>query len=217
MAKAGCARGGRQWLFLCALATVTLGSRPASASCATCDQQGECIQVETSGNCSCNIRYTNSGVQICRPVGVCDINDPNSCDGGPVVYSKRTVPVNPAGLRLLERQDPLIAAALWGAVDPLFAGDGTCTGAYLHLGTQEGAIRANGVGYHFRIVVSQAENGRKLYLQGSLTPQTGQSIEFRGTLADSGTSGRIDLLRDSRNLVGPRTLTWAVERNTARE
>lgn len=189
------------------IAALTLVSLPAAATCSVCTTDGECQAVETSGNCSCNIRFTDRGFQICRPVGVCDLLNPTGCDGG-APPNGRAVRVDPAGLRRLESQDPLLGAALLGAAEPTFRQDGTSTGTFLRFGIHEGTLKAASeeVGYRFRVVVSEGEGGR-LKLRGTLTSATGGVVEFRGDLVDGGLSGRVAIERDSRGTL-PRVLSW---------
>ena len=92
-------KGGARLILLgIFFAALTLSSLPATATCSVCTTEGECESVETSGNCSCNIRFTTRGFQICRPVGVCDPIDPTGCDGG-AQTNGRAVRIDPEGAR----------------------------------------------------------------------------------------------------------------------
>jgi hypothetical protein len=184
-----------------------------SASCVVCTTEGSCQPVATSGNCSCNIRYTNAGVAICRPQNVCDQNDSNSCNGGPGTYGRSGpeeswVKVDVQGIRHLESQDPLVAAALWGAIETQSAPDGTCTGSYLVLGAQEGTINFKGEGYRFRIVSAKMENGQRLQFQATLTPVFGMPVELHGELLGNGRSGRVWIDQDGREGSVARAFSW---------
>lgn len=190
------------------------GSGRASAGCAVCTPDGECNQVETSGNCSCNVRFTNSGFQICRPQGVCDLADPNACEAyAPPPPMLRGVRLDVQGLRQLEELDPLVATAILAAADLTFAPDGTPLGSHLAYRVQEGTLRnlSEETGYSFRIVASEGEAGSQK-LRGTLTSQAGGVIEFRADLRAGGRSGRLVIDRDSRGSRTPGSLDWGAER-----
>lgn len=196
------------------LAGLALTVSPAAAQgCSVCTQDGECVPVETSGNCNCNIRHTNKGYRICRPEGICDLLDPNSCDpgGGPAPTGAK-VTLDAAGLSRLEEQDPLVGTAIRAAAEPTFAANGRPSGSYFVFGIHEGSLRnlAEETGYHFRIVVSQGEDG-SVKLRGKLTNAAGEAIEFQGYLVAGGRSGRVLIEKDSRPQA-LRALTWTAEK-----
>jgi hypothetical protein len=192
-----------------------LGAGPAWATCSVCIPGGECSSVETSGNCSCNIRFTDRGFAICKPQGVCDPNDSMSCNGGPGTNSPVPVRIDTAGFRHLEEQDPLVGAVLWGATDAGFAPDGTCTGSSLRLGTQTGTMDSEAGGYSWKLTVTDAGGGR-VEVRGLLTSVAGQEIAFRGDFRDAGREGRVMIERDHRG-VAPRALAWNASRTSPAE
>ena len=197
-------KAGRVGLGLVVVSILAAG--PARATCSVCIPGGECSSVETSGNCSCNIRYTDRGFAICKPQGVCDPNDSMSCNGGPGTNSTVPVRVDTAGFRNLEEQDPLVGSVLWGATEAGFAPDGTCTGSSLRFGTQTGTMDSETGGYSWTLTVTDAGGGR-LDFRGLLTSVTGQEIAFRGDFRDTGREGRVMIERDHRG-GAPRALSW---------
>lgn len=91
-------------------------AHPVLADCVSCGPGGDCYTTSAgfSGNCECRIRSVN-GVSSCRPLGVCDPTDSNSCktddNGGfPIQISTRFV----TGLA---EANPLLAASAWAGVD----------------------------------------------------------------------------------------------------
>ncbi|MES1245262.1 MAG: hypothetical protein ABUT39_26895 [Acidobacteriota bacterium] len=201
--------------FVGLLVVSALGAGPAWATCSVCVPGGECSSVETSGNCSCNIRYTDRGFAICRPQGVCDPNDSMSCSGGPGTNKTDPARIDVAGFRHLEELDPLVGAVLWGATDAAFAPDGSCLGSSLRIGTQTGTMDSETGGYSWKLSVNDAGGGR-FEVRGLLTSVTGQEIAFRGDFRDSGREGRIMIERDHRG-TAPRALSWNVSRTKPAE
>jgi hypothetical protein len=208
----------RAVLLLCApfVFALTLGAPPASGQgCSVCTSDGECVPVNTSGNCYCNVRHTDKGYRICRPAGICDLLDPNSCDegGGPQPTGFK-VSVDAAGISRLEDQDSLVGTAIRAAAEQTFAPNGAPTGSHFAVGIYEGTLRKldEESGYGFRIVISKGEAG-SVKMQGKLTAAAGDVIEFEAHLREGGRSGRVQIARDSRGEV-PRTLTWKDEEKT---
>ncbi len=112
----------RTCFFGLILFAAAFGASPAFA-CVVCGSEGECFEQPStlSGNCQCVIGQ-RFGILNCRPKGVCDQNDVNSCSGDP--DSDFPVPLTAQGTKILPHfmkaagsKDPLLGAALWGAVE----------------------------------------------------------------------------------------------------
>lgn len=103
-----------------ALAICLLGGFYPLSACVVCGSFGACYQQPStlSGNCDCVVSEKFGGM-ICKPKGVCDPNDANSCSGQPGVLTAAPAGtlIYPTFLALTADHDPALAAALFGAVD----------------------------------------------------------------------------------------------------
>jgi hypothetical protein len=102
-----------------ALAICLGGLYPLSA-CVVSGTQGACYEQPStlSGNCDC-IVSEKFGTLVCRPKGVCDPLDPTSCSSQPGILAA-TQPgaiIDPRFLAVTADHDPVLAAALFGALD----------------------------------------------------------------------------------------------------
>lgn len=156
---------------------------PVLADCVSCGPGGECHTTSAgfSGNCECRIRSVN-GVSSCRPLGVCDPNDANSCkteeEGGgfPIQISTRFV----TGLAEL---NPLLAAAAWAGVDEANA-------SRKDRAEVKGTMGQDGRSYTYRAEVRRLPKGSaSLIIQ---VQEDGAPVvqRYEGTLASAGRSGR---------------------------
>ena len=100
------------------LASLAVCASPILADCVSCGPGGECYSASGgfSANCECKIRITN-GVSICKPSGICDPNDPTSCQTDvfpPAIAShpKISLPF----LNDLGQVNPYLAGAVWAGV-----------------------------------------------------------------------------------------------------
>lgn len=156
---------------------------PALADCVTCGPDGDCYTTAPgfSGNCECRIRSVN-GASVCRPLGICDPNDPNTCkeeeDGGgfPIMISTRFV----TGLAEV---DPLLAGAAWAGVD-------TANETRKDRTEVKGTMGRDGRSYTYRAEVRRLPKGSvsliiEVQEDGASTVQ-----RFEGNLTNLGRSGR---------------------------
>lgn len=92
---------------------------PVLADCVSCGPGGECYAASPgfSGNCECKIRQLN-GAAICRPSGVCDPGDANSCpeEGEFQEVSTPRIRISMRFLSPLAEVNPLLAGAVWAGI-----------------------------------------------------------------------------------------------------
>jgi hypothetical protein len=156
---------------------------PVLADCVSCGPGGDCYTTSAgfSGNCECRIRSVN-GASSCRPLGVCDPNDANSCktgeEGGgfPIMISTRFV----TGLAEV---NPLLAAAAWAGVDG--ANETSKDRAEV-----KGTMGQDGRSYTYRADVRRLPKGSvSLIIEVQEDGAPGVQ-RFEGTLTRLGRSGR---------------------------
>ncbi|HKV08869.1 MAG TPA: hypothetical protein VJ725_12065, partial [Thermoanaerobaculia bacterium] len=135
-----------------------LSSSPAHAGCVSCGTDGECFDVSEgfSGNCACIIK-TRGGLVICTPSGVCDPNQVNSCDENePWVNASPGEEISAKFLSEIDAADPLLAAALSGAITEELSRSGLVVKRYLLTGEHTGTIaQRSGAGYRFTVQAEQ--------------------------------------------------------------
>jgi predicted RNA-binding protein len=149
-------------------------------ACVVCGSEGACFDQPStlSGNCKCVIS-SRFGMLVCKPQGVCDPNDPNPCpdDGGNGFPTQATVPgleIRSRFITLAGAKDPLLGAALWGAIEEEEDGAGRVVNTRIVPGEHQGTMGTpdhRSFTYHtfvqqiaedlFRVKVSVEEEGEE--------------------------------------------------------
>lgn len=170
----------------------------AEASCALCSANATCAEAPSgwSGNCSCNIKPIAGGGQICKPVGVCDPNDPNTCEEGneprPKALSDSVRVGSPIEHRLSEI-DPILGAAFGAAIDYEYGPGGLPGARLVALGLTQGATIALGDGRSYAIEVRiDRTDANTFAFELTLDPfHDGEMVFFSGSFDRSGQSGTV--------------------------
>lgn len=177
---------------------LVLSSSPALAGCVSCGTDGECFDTSEgfSGNCACIIK-TRGDVVICTPSGVCDPNQPNTCDedDNPWVNASPGEEISAKFLAEIDAADPLLAAALSGAITDELSHKGLVVRRYLLSGEHTGTIaQRNGAGYRFTVRAEPiAQNAFSVAVE---IEQDGTSrlSRYEGVILEKGRAGRLDRL-----------------------
>lgn len=175
---------------------LVLSSSPALAGCVSCGTDGECFDVAEgfSGNCACIIKTRGESV-ICTPSGVCDPNQANTCDedDNPWVNASPGEEISAKFLSKIDAADPLLAAALSGAITDELSRTGLVVKRYLLTGEHTGTIsRRNGAGYRFTVQAGQiAQNAFSVAvtIEEEGTPRLSR---YEGVILEKGRAGRLD-------------------------
>ena len=181
--------------FLC------LGGTQAWATCVICSTDGECFDQPStfSGNCECSIT-ARFGSKICRPKGVCDPNDANTCpDSGPgPVIAENGAPVfDTRFLDLTAAKDAPLASALWGAMDQEREARGIFVQTHfvpgVHTGTMGTQDRKS---FKYRVEARQLDPTVFLLKVTLEEERTGEVRRYDGALYNSGLHGELVRLDD---------------------
>jgi hypothetical protein len=164
------------------LVAMTLLTSPVLADCVSCGPGGDCYTVSAgfSGNCECKIRSLN-GVAVCKPSGVCDPSDANSCDdeggGFPIQISTRFV-------NDLAKVNPLLAGAAWaGVVEANTSREGRAE--------VSGTMGQDGRSYTYHAEIRWLPKGAVSLVIQVQEDGAERVQRYEGTLADAGRSGRL--------------------------
>lgn len=184
------------WSVLLLMVTgFALSVTPASAGCVSCGTDGECFDVSEgfSGNCACIIK-SRQGSVICTPSGVCDPNQPNTCDeeDNPWVNASPGQEISAKFLARIDPVDPLLAAALSGSITDQLSRTGLVVKRYLLPGEHTGTIGRNGASYRFTVHVAQiAQNAFSVTV---LVEEEGTSRldKYEGVILERGGTGSLD-------------------------
>jgi hypothetical protein len=161
---------------------------PVLADCVSCGPGGECYAVSPgfSGNCECKIRQLN-GAAICRPSGVCDPGDANSCpeDGEFTEVSAPRIRISMRFLNDFAEVNPLLAGAVWAGI-----GEASSTRNKGNRVEVKGTMGQDGRSYTYRTEVRILPKGSASFTilvqeDGAEHPQ-----RYEGTLSGAGRSGR---------------------------
>lgn len=197
---------------------LVLSSSPALAGCVTCHTTGECFDTSEgfSGNCACIIK-TRGDLVICTPSGVCDPNQPNTCDedDNPWVNASPGEEISAKFLAEIDAADPLLAAALSGAITDELSHKGLVVRRYLLAGEHTGTIgQRNGAGYRFTV---QAEPiAQNAFSVAVAIEQDGTSwlSRYEGVILEKGRAGRLDRLEEKGRT---RVVAWNSRNDRERE
>jgi hypothetical protein len=197
-------KGSAWWLAASLLVAGGMLSRPGSA-CVVCGSGGECYDqpATLSGNCECSITQKNS-VLVCRPKGVCDPNDAASCSTNPSTQTatKGAPVIDARFLDLVGAKAPLLAGALWGAVEEEYNQAGAVIRVHLSPGEYSGTMgsRDHRGSYTYHVFVRQLADtvftlNAKVEEEG-----TGEIQEFDGALYERGAQGELARLENGKGV-----------------
>lgn len=168
---------------------------PAYAGCVSCGTDGECFDVSEgfSGNCACIIKNRN-GVVICSPSGVCDPNQANTCDetDNPWVNASPGQEISAKFLGKIDSVDPLLAAALSGAITDELSRSGLVVKRYLLPGEHTGTMGSNGASYRFTVHATQIAQNAFSVAVAIEEEGTSRVDKFEGVILEKGRAGRLD-------------------------
>jgi hypothetical protein len=166
-------------------------ARPALADCVSCGPGGECFAASPgfSANCECRTRVVN-GVATCKPSGICDPNDPTSCqtDQFPQLIASRAHLSTPF-LNDLAQVNPLLAGAVWAGIAE------ANTALKADRAEVKGTMGRKGGSYSYHTQVQILEDGSaslKIHVQRD-GAERGQ--DYEGTVAADGRSGQFVQVR----------------------
>ena len=206
--------------FLLALALgVAVGSvRPIFANCVICGSGGECYEqpLTLSGNCECSVT-SRFGSLICKPKGVCDPNDNNTCTGDPgVLVGDNTDPVvQPRFVELAAAQDSLLAAAIWGAMDQEKDAHGVLVQTRLAPGEHAGTLGTRDHrSFKYQVDVRQPAATMFLLRVTLEEEKTGTVQSYVGAVYHDGLQG--ELVRLDGSAAGP-VIVWDFREKPGRE
>lgn len=176
-------------LRLAVASALAVGGSPLLADCVSCGPGGECFTVSSgfSGNCACVIRSAH-GVAICKPSGVCDPSDANTCSDNPFPQSptKRRA-ISTRFLPGLEETNPFLAGAVWAGLADLNAAPAATSAVEV-----EGTMGRDGKSYRYRIRVETLGDAAVSVAVHVQEDGAEQGQDYEGTLARGGRSGRFD-------------------------
>jgi hypothetical protein len=177
---------------LCVLLLAT-GASVANAGCVSCGPGGECFDASPgfSANCECRIRNVN-GATICRPSGICDPTDANSCSDDPLAGVVRGKAVSTAFLTPLGEKNPRLAGAMWGAlVEEKTSNPAQIGRSYLVAGDYAGTMGGKDHNYSYQTRVEDAQpNGFRVFVT-IREDDSGRTEEYEGTLSRNARKGRL--------------------------
>ena len=195
---------GRNWGIAGAvLAVGAMLSQPGSA-CVICGSGGECYEqpASFSGNCECSITQ-RSGALVCRPKGVCDQNDPQSCSTQPstLIATQGAPAIDARFLDLVGAKDPVLSAALWGAVEEEYNQEGEVVRVHLSPGEYSGTLGfRDHRNYTYHVDVRELGDAvLTLYVKVE-REGTGEVQEFDGALYERGAHGELARLENGRGV-----------------
>jgi hypothetical protein len=168
---------------------------PVFANCVVCGSEGSCYEQPStlSGNCECSVT-SKFGSLICRPKGVCDPKDNNTCTGDPgTLAADDAVPVVQSRfLDLAAAKDALLASAIWGAMDQEKDARGILVQTRLSPGEHTGTM---GTRDHrsFKYQVEARQFAETMFaLQVTLEEEkTGNVQRYEGVLYHNGLQGEL--------------------------
>jgi hypothetical protein len=159
---------------------------PVLADCVSCGPGGDCYAVSPgfSGNCECKIRQLN-GAAVCRPTGVCDPGDANSCpeDGEFTEVSAPRVQISTRFLNDLAEVNPLLAGAVWAGIAEASSRKGDRAEV-------KGTMGQDGRSYTYRTEVRILPKGSASFNIHVQEDGVEPAQRYEGTLARAGRSGR---------------------------
>jgi hypothetical protein len=183
---------------------VAMCSQPLLA-CVICGSGGECYEqpATLSGNCECSVIQRNGGL-VCRPKGVCDQNDPTSCNSNmpPILAAIKGAPVIDARfLDVVGAKAPLLSGAIWGAVNEEYNKDGTVARVHLSPGEYSGTMGfRDNHNYTYDVLVRQLADTVFTLVVRVEEEGTGEAQEFEGALYERGSQGELARLENGRGV-----------------
>jgi hypothetical protein len=168
------------------LGCLAFSARPVLADCVSCGTMGECYSVSPgfSANCECKIRVFN-GVSTCKPSGICDPNDPNTCSGNDFPQNIAAHPKLPIPfINDLAQVNSLLAGAVW-------AGIGEANSSPDPEGAEaKGTMGREGRSYTYRARVHLLADGSAKLAVHVQQEGTQGGVDYEGTVSRDGLTVR---------------------------
>ena len=180
---------------------LAVGTHPLLA-CVVCGTEGSCYDQPStlSGNCEC-VTTSKFGALICRPKGVCDPQDALTCNGQPgvLVDTKPDPVIHSRFLEITAAKDPLLAAALWGAIDQERDSRGIALRTHLSPGEHSGTLGTRDHrSFKYQVEVRQFAETMMALSVTLEDERTGETLKYDGALYESGTRGELARMDDGK-------------------
>lgn len=167
---------------------LVMGACPIFADCVSCGPGAECFTASQgfSANCACVTRVVH-GMTVCKPSGVCDPTDPNTCNDGGFPQGIASHPkISTRFLNDLAEANPLLAGAVWAGISE--ANSVPKNDRAEVKGTM--GNKKKGKSYTYVAEVSLLPDGSASLTVHVEEDGAGRGMDFEGTVEANGRSGR---------------------------